>query len=58
MKLVRDFGVRALMGLLVLTPAIATLCYLAVKNSPEALVAIVAMSTAIVGFYFGTRSKA
>ena len=58
MKLKKDFGVRALMGVLVLTPAVATLCYVAVQGSPEALTALVAMSMAIIGFYFGTRSKA
>ncbi len=58
MKLIQDFGVRALMGVLVLAPAVATLCYLAARGSVEALVALASMSTGIIGFYYGTRSKA
>jgi len=57
MKLTKDFGVRALMGVLVVIPTVSTLCYLAVRGSSEALVAIAAMSTGIIGYYFGQRNK-
>ena len=57
MKLIKDFGVRALFGVIILVPAVATLCYLALDGSREALIAIVAASSSIVSFYFGQRSK-
>lgn len=58
MKLAQDFGVRALMGVLVVIPAMGTLSYLAIRGSSEALTAIATMCAAIIFFFFGTRSKA
>ncbi len=56
MKLLKDFGVRALLGTLVVAPTSITLCILASRGSTEALVMIGEMATMAVGFYFGQRS--
>lgn len=54
-KLKEDFGVRALFGVLVVAPAVIALVVLALKGSSEALIALVAMGSSVVAFYFGQR---
>jgi len=54
-KLKQDFGVRALFGVLVVVPVVATLAILAFRGSSEALIALVAMGSSVVAFYFGQR---
>lgn len=57
-KLFADFGVRALLGTLIVAPAVGALVYLAVKGSTEAMTSLGIMASAVVFFYYGTRSKA
>jgi len=55
-KLKRDFGVRALLGTLVVAPSVGALAYLAIRGSGEALTALATMGSAVMAFYFGQRS--
>ncbi len=55
-KLKRDFGVRALLGTLIVAPSIGALAYLAITGSGEALTALATMGSAVMAFYFGQRS--
>jgi len=57
-KLKTDFGVRALLGVLIVGPATGTLAYLAINGSGEALTALATMGSAVMAFYFGQRSVA
>ena len=58
MKLWNDFGVRALLGVIIVAPAIGALVYMVVTtNSKDAMVALVAISSAVAGYYFGQRSN-
>ena len=57
MKLLQDFGVRALLGTIIVAPAVGALVYLAVKGSTEAMTSLGIMATAVIAFYFGQRSK-
>lgn len=54
-KLKQDFGVRVLFGVLVVVPTVTTLIILSLKGSSEALIALVAMGSSVVAFYFGQR---
>lgn len=58
MKLIKDFGVRALLGTIIVAPAVVALVILAVKGSPEAMTGLVAMATGVTGYYFGQRGSA
>ena len=58
MKLKTDFGVRALLATIVVGIATIALAYMAVTGSREALVALVAEFSGVLGYYFGQRSKA
>ena len=55
-KLKQDFGVRALLGTLIVAPSVGALAYLAVNGSSEALTALATMGSAVMAFYFGQRS--
>ena len=56
MKLKQDFGIRALLATIVVTIATGVLAYLSIIGSSEALVALVATISAVIGYYFGLRS--
>jgi hypothetical protein len=58
LKLLHDFGVRALFGTLIILPSILTLCWLAINGSSESLVLIGELAGIVIGFYFGQRSTA
>lgn len=45
-KLKADFGVRALLGVLIVGPSTGTLAYLAINGSGEALTALATMGSA------------
>ncbi len=55
-KLKRDFGVRALLGTLIVVPSVGALGYLAITGSDVALTALATMGSAVMAFYFGQRS--
>ena len=55
MKLINDFGVRALLGTMIVAPAVIALVILALNGSSEAMTALVAMATGVSGYYFGQR---
>lgn len=57
MKLIKDFGVRALLGTIIVAPSIGALVYLAVNGSTEALTALGIMASAVTAYYFGQRSR-
>jgi len=57
MKLVKDFGVRALLGSIIVAPATACLVVLALNGSSEAMTGLVAMATGVTGYYFGQRGN-
>lgn len=58
MKLVQDFGIRALLGTIVVLGGVGTLGYLAIiKSSAEAQTALATMTSMIVAYYFGQRSN-
>jgi len=57
MKLIQDFGVRALLGTIVTLGATGTLGYLAINGNAEAQTALVAMASGVIAYYFGQKSK-
>jgi hypothetical protein len=56
-KLKQDFGVRALISVIILVPTILSLVCMAATGSNEALVAVIAMASSVTGYYFGQRGK-
>ena len=56
MKLAQDFGVRALLATLIVAPGIGVLVYLSVIGNREALIALVSIISAVVGYYYGQRT--
>lgn len=57
MKLLQDFGVRALLATIVTTPTVALLFIMAAKGNEAAFTTLVAMASGALAFYFGQRSK-
>ncbi len=55
MKLKQDFGVRALLGVLVVAPAMVAIVVLAIRGSEEALRYLGELVLVVVAFYFGFR---
>lgn len=55
MKLLKDFGVRALLAFIPITGATITLSYLAINGSTEAMLALAGMATLAGGYYFKQR---
>jgi hypothetical protein len=57
MKLITDFGVRALLGTIVSLGAVGTLGYLALHGNAEAQTTLSVLVSGVIAFYFGQKSK-
>ena len=58
MKLIRDFGVRALLATIVVTGATVSGFYLVFNGNPELGMGFLsAGAMAAIGFYFGQRNQ-
>ena len=57
MKLWHDFGVRALFGVIVLTPAMYVLGRLALDHHEAAITTLTNLAVAVIAFYFGTKAR-
>lgn len=57
MRLYRDFGVRALLAVIVVAPTVYVLCRLALNGSEYAIVTLVGMSAGVMGAYFYQKRK-
>ena len=55
MKLIQDFGVRALLGTVVVVPTIGALVFLAINGSNEARTVLGTIASMVIAFYFGQR---
>jgi hypothetical protein len=56
-KLVKNFGIRALFGVIILALALPSICIMAIYGNEHALTTLGLIVMAVVSFYFGASSQ-